>query len=100
MTGASPGDLVVVFRSLPRRRREALGDLPAEEAAHLLSRLDALVASVAEVLDVAPDPSAIADAIEARPADSWTDDDLDALRSEALHIGRVLRELEELSAEG
>lgn len=99
MTGASPGDLAVVFRSLPRRRREALGDTPAEEAAPLLARLDALVASVAEVLDVAADPTAIADAIDARPADSWTDDDLDALRSEALHLGRVLRELEELTAD-
>lgn len=99
MSGASPSDLAVVFRALPRRRREALGDTPPEEAAALLSRLDALVGSVAEVLDVAADPMAIADAIEARPADSWTDDDLDALRSEALHIGRVLRDLEALAPE-
>ncbi len=99
MIGASPGDLAVAFRALHRRRREALGDTSPEDAAEHLTRLDALVASAAELLGVAADPDAIADAIEARPAHSWSDDELDALRSEALHIGRVLRELAALADE-
>ena len=99
MTGASPGDLATAFRGLPRRLREALADTPEEEAAALLRRLDALVVSAAELVDASADPAAVADAIDARPAHSWTDDELEALRSEALHIGRVLREIEALADE-
>ena len=38
--------------------------------------------------------SSVADAIEGRPADAWTDEDLDAVRSAALEGGRLLRQIE------
>ena len=42
-------------------------------------------------MHTAADPGAIADAIEAVPADAWDEATLSSLRTTALDIGRLLR---------
>lgn len=93
MTESSPSDLAVAFRSLGRRRAEALGELSVDdEHVHsILSDISAVVRHSADRLRVPADPAVIADAIATRPADAWTDKELDDLRRDALDIGRLLR---------
>ncbi|MEP7202196.1 MAG: hypothetical protein ABI894_06275 [Ilumatobacteraceae bacterium] len=91
MSSSSPSDLAVTFRSIPRRLREALGDAPAAAIAGIGSELNEQIAIAAKLLHTAPDAAAIADAIEAVPADAWDEQTLGALRSAALDIGRLLR---------
>jgi hypothetical protein len=108
MTGSSPADLALTFRSLPRRRREALADpdpggsrgvrpttggLRPDAPTPHAARLDALVGRAAALVRSVADPLAIADAIDAMPASAWTSELLDALRSIALELGSTLRDL-------
>ena len=91
MSSSSPGDLAVTFRSVPRRLREALGDTPPNSTAGVTSELTEQIGNAARVVHSAAEPNAIADAIEAVPADEWNESDLTSLRSAALDIGRLLR---------
>jgi hypothetical protein len=91
MSSSSPSDLAVTFRSIPRRLREAVGDSPPELTAGITSELNDQIAIAAKVMHTAPDPSAIADATEAVPADEWDEATLATLRTAALDIGRLLR---------
>ena len=91
MSSSSPSDLAVTFRSIPRRLREAVGDAPAATTAPVAAELDEQINVAARLLRSAPEPGAIADAIEAIPADEWENDALNALRGTALDIGRLLR---------
>ena len=91
MSSSSPGDLAVTFRSIPRRLREAIGDTPASATADIASELNDQIAIAAQAIRSAADPTAIADAIEAVPADAWDDATLNSLRTCALDVGRLLR---------
>ena len=93
MSGSSPSDLAVAFRSLDRRLREALapvnGDLSV--AGGMIGELEQVVAAAARAAGTAVSASAVADELEARPQDKWDDDDLRSLRQHALDAGRLLR---------
>jgi hypothetical protein len=91
MSSSSPSDLSVTFRSVARRLREAVGDSPASATASIVSELNEQIAIAAKVMHSAPDSGAIADAIEAVPADAWDESTLNSLRTTALDVGRLLR---------
>jgi hypothetical protein len=103
VTGSSPGDLAVAFRSFARRAAEAravAAGAPERLAAteRELAAVDALVAGAAQRLGVAADGEAIAERIEATPPSRWDDDTLEALRSSALSAGAALRRAAEAAA--
>ncbi len=91
MSSSSPSDLAVTLRSVPRRLREALGDAAPDATRAITAELDEQIAIAARLMHSAAEPGAIADAIEAVPADEWDDTTLNSLRSTALDIGRLLR---------
>ena len=89
MSHSSPADLVVTFRSIPRRLREAYGD----ERPAAGSDLAAQLATAGRLLETAPDPEAIATAIESRKPRDWDSATLDALRQVGLDVGAELRRI-------
>ena len=93
MSGSSPADLAVAFRSFARRLDEALEPVGGNRrvAADLIGELDAVIAAAASVMRSGQSASAVADALDARPADAWDGDDLDRVRALALDSGRLLR---------
>ena len=93
MSGSTPTDLAVTFRSLARRQREAVGDANPAPLRGFLAEVDGHVAAAGAALGLGGDAAAVADAIEQRPADSWDEATLQTLREEALAIGAVLRRL-------
>lgn len=97
MSGSSPDDLAVAFRSIHRRAAQALEPVGGDPSIGAAERagLDRIVADAATLLGTAPRVEAIATELEDRPADSWTDTDLDRLRSLALDAGRLLRRIED-----
>lgn len=97
MSAASPDDLAIAFRSVPRRLREAQGDAPPEVTASPTSELHGLLQEAAQLMGCAADPTAIADAIASVPADQWQDVTLSRLRTIALDLGRLLRHIAALS---
>ena len=99
MPGSSPADLVVTFRSIPRRLREAQGDAPPSTTAPMTSELRLKLDHAARQLGSAATPEAIADAIAAVNARDWDDDKLNVLREVALGIGGLLRSIESAAAE-
>jgi hypothetical protein len=104
VTGSSPIDLAVAFRSFARRAAEvraAAAGAPERLAAveRELATVDSIVAGVAQGLGVASDGAAIAERIEATPPSGWDDDMLEGLRSAALAVGAALRRAAE-AAEG
>jgi hypothetical protein len=101
VTASAPGDLAVAFRSLARRLKEALEPVDGDTsvAAPMLDELQSVVAKAAAVVRAEPSAGAVADAIERRPADSWIDSELDALRREALDAGRLLRAIQTAAEE-
>ncbi|MGB8862383.1 MAG: hypothetical protein WCC60_24220 [Ilumatobacteraceae bacterium] len=99
MSSASPDDLAVTFRSVPRRLREAQGDAPHASIANPASELHGLLAEAGRLLGTNEDPVALAEAVSAVHADAWDDAVLDRLREIALDLGRLLRHIAAL-AEG
>jgi len=93
MSASSPADLAVTFRSLARRRREAIGDAGSGSMSDLTAELDSHVAQAAAVMGTADDGESIAAAIEARRAEDWDAAALDDLRRQALDAGAVLRRI-------
>ena len=91
MSSSSPSDLSVTFRSVLRRLREALGDSPSSSTAGISAELNEQIGVAAGLMHSAADPGAIADAIDAVPADDWDEATLTSLRTTALDIGRLLR---------
>ncbi len=57
------------------------------------------VAAAATALHTAPDAEAVAQAIEAVPADEWDDATLDTLRAQGLDAGAVLRRIQPATEE-
>jgi len=93
MSGSTPADLAVTFRSLARRQREAIGDADPRPLRGLIQQLEGHVAAAGAAIGIGADAGALAAAIERRPADSWDDATLETLRAEALAAGAVLRRL-------
>lgn len=105
MSVPAPSDLAVAFRSFARRLDEALGGL-AEDPVALAAAgppaeaLDALVRRTARELHVPATGSlaelgaALAERIQHRPADEWTDEQLHGLETTALECGRLLRQID------
>ena len=93
MTSASPDDLVVAFRSLPRRLREAQADTPVERTTGATSGLHTLLTEAGRLLGTGPDPMVIADAVTAVRADAWDNATLARLREIALELGQLLRQI-------
>jgi len=91
MSSTSPRDLAVTLRSVPRRLHEAVGDVSTGATAGVTAELNEQIRVAAGLMHSAADPVAIADAIEAVPADAWDDATLAKLRTTALDIGRLLR---------
>lgn len=91
MSSSSPSDLSITFRSVPRRLREATGDAPAVAVAGPSGELQDRLREAAALLGSGTDPEAIADAIDAVPADAWNQVTLDSLRAVALDVGQLLR---------
>jgi hypothetical protein len=89
----TPDDLAVAFRSLIRRRHEAIDAAEGAPVGGLVAELDGHVKAAADLLDVAPDAAAVATAIASRPADGWDTATLDALRQHALDAAAVLRRI-------
>jgi hypothetical protein len=108
MSGSTPDDLAVAFRSFPRRLREALEesrDDPGKQAATqpLVRRLEAVVDGAASRMgahgaSVDERCKALAERIEAVPADKWDSADLDALREAATEGGKFLRQISQLAS--
>ena len=99
MPGSSPADLVVTFRSIPRRLREAQSDAPPAATGPMRGELQLKLDLAARELGAAATPEAIADAIAAVKARDWDDDKLNVLREVALEIGGLLRSIESAAAE-
>lgn len=91
MSGSSPADLAVTFRSLARRLREAIGDAPESSVTGLVRELRGHVEAAAAVLGTRPDADAVADAILAHRSEDWDEGSLSSLRAHALAAGAVLR---------
>ena len=97
MSSASPADLAITFRSVPRRLREAQGDAPHEVTAAPSSELRGLLDEAARLMSSSAEPDSIADAITNAHADDWDDAELARLREIALDLGRLLRHIAALS---
>ena len=91
MSKSTPADLAVAFRSLERRRREALDAADGAPIDSLLSELNDHITAAATLVGAAGDAAAIASALVARPADKWDNATLDAVRDHATSAGSVLR---------
>jgi len=98
MAASSPADLVVTFRSLPRRMREAQGDAPASATAAMTAELRTKLDLAATQLGCAATPEAIADAIVAVDARDWDVSKLQVLRDVGLEMGGLLRSIESAAA--
>jgi hypothetical protein len=91
MSKSTPADLAVAFRSLDRRRREAIEAADGVPAAGPLADLDDEIAAAATLLGVAPIAATVAAAIDATPTDEWSESVLDQLRRHATDAGTALR---------
>lgn len=98
MSGSSPDDLAITFRSITRRWREAQGEAADAVVASPRSELASALQEAAALLGSDPSPESIADAIQRRPASEWSDDLLEQVRAIALRVGAVLRHAGTLAA--
>ena len=97
MSSASPDDLAITFRSIPRRLREAQGDAAAEVTASPTAEIRGLLHDAGAIMGTTSEPDAIADAISHQQANDWDDATLAKLRSIALDLGRLLRHIAALA---
>ena len=97
MSSASPDDLAVTFRSVPRRLREARGEREHEITAAPTAELHGLLAQAGRLMGTSDDPNAVADSISSTHADGWDDAVLARLREIALDLGRLLRHIAALA---
>jgi hypothetical protein len=93
MSGSSPDDLAIAFRSLSRRLKEAQGDAAPEVTASAHAEVRSLLDEAGRLLGAAADPAAVADAIAATKADQWDAALLDRLRAIAIDLGRLVRHI-------
>jgi hypothetical protein len=95
MSKSTAADLAIAFRSLTRRRVEAVEAAKDAQVGALLTGFEERIAAAAAVVGSAPNPSAIAEAIDRRPIDDWDDATLDELRRLATEAGTVVRRIAE-----
>jgi hypothetical protein len=95
MSKTTPDDLVVAFRSLTRRRAEAVDAAQGAPVGGLLGELDRHVAAAAALVGSSANAEAVAAAIASRPVREWDVATLDALRRHAIDAGAVLRRIAE-----
>jgi hypothetical protein len=95
MSKTTPDDLAVAFRSLARRRDEALEAAQGAPVGGLLGDLDRVVASAAAIVRADPTPATIAAAIDSRRFADWDSETLDELRRLATEAGSILRRVAE-----
>jgi hypothetical protein len=93
VSGSSPADLAVAFRSLDRRLRESIGDGSEAAVSGLVGELRGHVEAAAGLLGTSADADAVAAAITSRRPDDWDQPTLDELRRHALEAGAVLRRI-------
>jgi len=93
VSDASPQDLAVSFRSVPRRRREAAGDAPPEVVGPLSHEIDRQLGLAAGLMHSAGDAESIATAISAVRAKEWDETTLASLRTIAIEVGKLLRQM-------
>ena len=98
MSASTPDDLATTFRSLARRRREAIGDADPARLSGFTASCSATSTPRPRAVGSAADPEAVAAAISARPPDAWDDATLDELRRHALDAGAVLRRMSAAAA--
>lgn len=91
MAKSTTTDIAVAFRSLDRRRREAIDAAAGAAVSGPLADLDRHIGAAATLLGVAPSASAVADAIDATPGDDWDEAVVDQLREHATGAGTALR---------
>jgi hypothetical protein len=90
---STPADLAVAFRSLSRRRDEAVEAAEGAPIGPLLSELDRQVSAAAAMLAAPPTADGVADAIASRAIGDWDTDTLDELRRIATEAGTVVRRI-------
>ena len=95
MSKSTPADLAVAFRSLVRRRAEAVDAAKDAPVADLLAQLDERIAAAAAIIGSAPNAVAVAGAVESRSLDDWDTATLDELRRLATDAGSLLRRIAE-----
>jgi hypothetical protein len=93
MSKSTAADLAIAFRSLTRRRAEAIDAAKDAQVSALLAGFDERIAAAAEVVGSAPNAGAIAEAIVRRPIDDWDDATLDELRRLATEAGTAVRRI-------
>lgn len=91
MAKSTPTDIAVAFRSLDRRRREAIDAADGVVVSAPLADLDRHIAAAARLLGVAPSAAAVADAIDVKPGGDWDATVVDQLRIHATDAGSALR---------
>ena len=97
MSSASPEDLAIAFRSFQRRLLDAQGDAPVDATAGLHSQVRSLLDEAGRLMGTPGDPETIATAVAAMPADHWDPAVLDRLRTIALDLGGVIRQVSRLT---
>lgn len=95
MSRSTPADLAVAFRSLVRRRQQAIEAAEGAPVDALLVELDGHVAAAAALVGAEAEATAVAAAIAARPAKEWDGDTLTALGEHATAAGSALRRIAE-----
>lgn len=93
MSKSTPSDLSVAFRSLERRRREAVEASDGAPIDGPLGELDQHIAAAATLVGATPSAGAIADALAVKPADEWDEATLDAVRQHGTGAGTALRRI-------
>ena len=93
MSKTTAADLAIAFRSLTRRRAEAVDAARDAPVSALLAGFDERITAAASVVGSAPNPDAIAEAISRRSIDDWDDATLDELRRLATEAGTVVRRI-------
>lgn len=93
VTASTPADLAIAFRSLPRRRTEALEEADGASTAAIEQELDRQIAAAAALMHAPADAAAVGDAIHNRPSDEWDAVTLRSLRQLALDAGAALRRI-------
>ena len=95
MSKTTPADLAVAFRSLVRRRDEALNAANGAPVGGPLAELDRVIAAAAGIVGSAPTPADVATAIESRSVEDWDTASLDELRGLATDAGTIVRRIAE-----
>jgi hypothetical protein len=93
MSKSTAADLAIAFRSLTRRRAEAVDAAKDVPVSALLTGFDEHITAAAAIVGSAPNPGAVADTIARRSIDDWDDATLDELRRLATEAGTIVRRI-------